>query len=353
MNSPLPLTDSIRSVADATPVMLWFSGSDARHIYFNKGWLDFRGRTLEQEVGDGWAEGVHPDDRRRCLDTYRTAFDARRSFEMDYRLQRADSVYRWVVDKGSPWMGEGGAFCGYTGTTIDITPHKEAVATAARAEAELRLSEQRSRSVINALSVVVWSYDPATDEHHSTPPWHEYTGMPKEEIRGKNWVKALHPDDQERAAARFLEALASPEPYTDEWRVRRADGQTRHIKMQAVPLKDDVGRVRECTGVCMDVTDRKRSEVLLSAVLDNALDGVIGINDRGIIQSFNLAAERLLGYTETDVIGQNVKLLMPEPYQSEHDTYIGNYLRTGIAGGVSGEQPVLGGRGRVRLPERR
>jgi PAS domain S-box-containing protein len=331
MNQAHPLLERIRFVADAAPAMLWFAGSDARCLYFNRAWLAFRGRTLEEEVGDGWTDGVHADDRRHRLDTYRMAFDARESFEVEYRLQRADGEYRWVVDRGSPWWGEAGELYGYSGATIDITPHREAVASAARIEAELRLSEQRSRSIIQALSVVVWRYDPSADVHHATPPWSEYTGLPEVEVQGKNWVKAIHPDDRERAAARFLERLTSVEPYTDEWRVRRADGQIRHAKVQAVPLIGDDGRVREWTGVCMDVTDRKRSEVLLSAVLDNALDGVIGINDRGVIQSFNMAAEKLFGYTEAEVLGQNVKLLMPEPYQSEHDTYIGNYLRTGKA----------------------
>ncbi len=317
-------------MADATPVMFWIAGPNAECVHFNKAWLDFRGRTLEQEVGEGWVEGVHPDDRQRCLSTYREAFEARESFEMEYRLRRADGMYRWIVDKGLPWMDEDRAFRGYTGTTIDITPHKEAEASAARAEAELRRSEQRSAAIIEALSVVIWSYDPVSETYKSMPPWHEYVGLREDEVRGRNWVKAIHPDDQERAVARFTKGLSSAESYTDEWRVRRADGEIRHIKVQCVPLMDE-GRVHEWTGVCIDITEQKRSEVLLSAVLDNALDGVIGINDRGIIQSFNLAAEKLLGYVEAEVIGQNVKMLMPEPYQSEHDGYIGNYLRTGTA----------------------
>lgn len=321
----------MRLLADATPVMLWFSGSDARCTYFNKAWLDFRGRSLEQEAGDGWVEGVHPDDRQRCLATYHAAFDARQPFDMEYRLMRADGVYCWMVDKGAPWNGEGGSFCGYAGTAVDISSHKETQAQADRAEADLRRSERRSRAIIKALSVVVWNFDLATREHRTTPPWHEYVGLPESELQGDNWVKAIHPEDRDRATARFLQGLSSNQPYTDEWRVRRADGQTRHISVQAVPLADDDGRVLEWTGVCMDVTDRKRSEVLLSAVLDNALDGVIGINDRGIIQSFNLAAEKLFGYTEAEVIGQNVNVLMPDPYRSEHDTYITNYLRTGKA----------------------
>ncbi|MFO0880138.1 MAG: PAS domain S-box protein [Gemmataceae bacterium] len=324
--------EPLRLMADATPVMLWFSGPDSRCNFFNKAWLEFRGRSLDQEVGEGWVEGVHPDDRQRCLETYHAAFDARQSFKMEYRLLRADGVYRWVVDSGAPWMGEGGEFCGYIGSTIDITSSRKAEESIERAEAELRLSEQRSHSIIQFLSVVVWSYDPATREHRSTPPWHAYTGLPEDEVRGDNWVMALHPDDRERANARFREAQSAPvpEPYTDEWRVRRADGQLRYIQVQIVPLMVD-GRLREWTGVCMDVTDQKRSEVLLSAVLDNALDGVIGINDRGIIQSFNQAAEKLFGYKEAEVLGQNVKMLMPEPYQAEHDTYLGNYLRTGKA----------------------
>lgn len=324
MQSAPLLSEPMRLMADATPAMLWISRPDAYCIFLNKAWLDFRGRTLDQEVGYGWLEGVHPEDRQNCLETYHAAVNAKRSFDMEYRIQRADGVYRWVLDRGAPWMGEGGTFCGYTGTALDITPSKNV-------EAELRRSVQRSRSVIKALSVVVWSYDLATDEHHTTPPWHVYTGWPEDAVRGKNWLKAIHPDDKERAEARFYQGLTSTEPFTDEWRVRRADGQIRHIEVQAVPLQDADGRIREWAGVYMDVTERKRSEILLSAVLDNALDGVIGINDRGIIQSFNLAAVKLFGYTEAEVIGRNVKVLMPEPYQSEHDSYIGNYLRTGNA----------------------
>jgi PAS domain S-box-containing protein len=109
-----------RELADNAPVMIWRSGSDALCDWFNTPWLDFVGRTLEQEVGNGWSEGVHPDDFAACLETYLSAFEARRSFTMMYRLRRADGAYRQIVDNGRPFHRNGG-FAGYFGSCIDVT----------------------------------------------------------------------------------------------------------------------------------------------------------------------------------------------------------------------------------------
>ena len=115
-----------RNLADTAPVMMWMSGADKLCTFFNKTWLDFTGRTLEQELGNGWAEGIHPDDAERCYAGYCSAFDARRDFHIEYRMRRADGAYRWLLCSGVPHFAPRGVFAGYIGSDIDITDLKRA-----------------------------------------------------------------------------------------------------------------------------------------------------------------------------------------------------------------------------------
>lgn len=113
-----------KKLADAAPVLIWQAGLDKGCYYFNQVWLDFTGRTMEQVIGNGWADDVHPDDMERCLDIYVTAFDKREKFEMEYRLKRYDGQYRWLLDQGVPIYDSSGTFTGYIGSCVDINDKK-------------------------------------------------------------------------------------------------------------------------------------------------------------------------------------------------------------------------------------
>jgi len=114
-----------RTMADNAPVLLWMSATDGLCTFFNKGWLEFRGRTLEEEYGTSWAGGVHAEDFQRCMHVYMNSFVARQSFRMEYRLRRADGEYRWILDEGVPRYAPDGSFAGFIGSCIDITELRE------------------------------------------------------------------------------------------------------------------------------------------------------------------------------------------------------------------------------------
>jgi PAS domain S-box-containing protein len=152
---PVKEDDKFKIMADNAPVMIWISGTDKLCYYFNKPWLNFTGRTLEQEYGNGWAEGVHPDDMDRCLNIYVTAFEKEESFRMQYRLKRHDGEYRWILDTGNPWYDGEQKFAGYAGSCIDITEMVESKRLLEKANQELlEFNYRLSHDLISPIKTV-------------------------------------------------------------------------------------------------------------------------------------------------------------------------------------------------------
>lgn len=147
-----------QAITEQAPIMIWRARTDKLCDYFNERWLKFRGRTLEQEFGNGWAEGVHADDFDHCLKTYVASFDARQTFEMYYRLKRHDGYYRWIFDRGVPYFSAKGEFLGYIGSCIDVTE---------RIEAEQALAAKKSEEITRLSKLIpmcAWCKKVRTDD---------------------------------------------------------------------------------------------------------------------------------------------------------------------------------------------
>ena len=121
--------DRFRFLMDSAPVMVRMTGGDGLCQFFNRAWLEFRGRTAEQEQGNGWAEGLHPDDHDLCMETYLKSFSAKQPYRLEYRLRRRDGEYRWVEDQGVPRFEEDGTFAGFIGSTMDVSTRKRGIFT--------------------------------------------------------------------------------------------------------------------------------------------------------------------------------------------------------------------------------
>src|SRR5690606_26406894 len=141
-----------RALTDTVPVLIWMADIHAQCDYFNKTWLEFTGKTMDQEIGNGWLEGVHPDDRQHCMTTFLGAFHAQRAFRMEYRLRRKDGDYRWLLDSGTPRFEADGSFSGMVGSCIDL--HDRRVL-----EEELRKSQDQLSVILHGVDSAITTMD--------------------------------------------------------------------------------------------------------------------------------------------------------------------------------------------------
>jgi PAS domain S-box-containing protein len=142
-----------RLLIEHSPVMLWRAGTDAKCDYFNDTWLAFTGRTMAQEMGDGWAEGVHPDDLGPCVAHYLDHFQRRQPFEMEYRLRRKDGVFRWIFDRGVPYTDDSGAFAGFIGSCVDVDERRQAqIAQQEHSQEQLALARDFEKWILAIVS---------------------------------------------------------------------------------------------------------------------------------------------------------------------------------------------------------
>jgi PAS domain S-box-containing protein len=301
-----------RIVADAAPVLIWMSGVDKLCTFFNKRWLEFTGRSLEQEMGNGWAEGVHREDLQKCLKTYTEAFDARKSFVMQYRLRRNDGEYRWLSDQGVPRYNAQGEFVGYIGSCVDVTK-------LLRQQKALSQFEERVALAAEAAHLGVWEFDTATERIWISDKVRQlFQFPPDDEITYSEFQKRVHPDDRAARDRIMRRAIRTHGSYETEYRIVLPDGTIRWIGGRARCVGDGTGNPTRLLGVSMDITERKQAEELFHLATEASPSGTVLINHEGRIVLVNAHAERLFGYARDELIGKEIEVLVPERFAKAH-----------------------------------
>jgi PAS domain S-box-containing protein len=244
-----------RLVADRLPLLVWISGSDKRCTYFNKPWLDFTGRPLESEIGDGWADGVHAADLQHCLDTYARAFDQREPFMMEYRLRRHDGEYRWVFDNAAPLFDADGSFAGYIGACFDVTEFR-------RAEADRNVANDRLRLAMESGKSVGWEWDLKTNRDTWFGDLPTIFGIPSNIYVGhvEDFRRSVHPEDRGLVWKAVKDAIESRSPYTAEFRVLWSNGTVRWVAAKGQFYYSPGGEPERMLGMAVDITERKDAE---------------------------------------------------------------------------------------------
>ena len=244
-----------RVMADATPVLMWMSGVDKLCTFFNKPWLEFTGRSMEQELGNGWTDGVHADDLQKCFKTYTEAFDARQPFVMQYRLRRHDGEYRWVADQGVARYNAQGEFAGYIGSCVDVT---ELV----NKDEALRESEERMRLAADAVNLGIWEWDLSKDEIWATNARRALLGWPASgKITLEDFISTVHPDDRNRIRQAIDDAIHKGQDYDSEYRLVLPDGIVRWMAARGSVHFDAHGNPARLLGINIDITARKQAEL--------------------------------------------------------------------------------------------
>ena len=326
-----------RNLANAGLALIWTSGTDKLCNYFNETWLKFTGRTLAQEMGNGWAEGVHPEDFDRCLETYITAFDKHEPFEMEYRLQHSSGEYRWLLDLGTPNYDKSGEFKGYIGHCFDISERKNAENVLNETLSKLyetnlyleKRVEERTQelhqlsniqqAILRHAGLAIISTSTGGTIELFNKAAEEMLGYKADEVIGVSTPALFHdPEELSLLAGELSQVTGEMIPadfsvfqtilkrslnQTGEWSYVRKGGDKFPVKLTISSVKDSEGRLLGYIGIAMDNTKeklalsalRESEERFHNMFWDHSAVMILVDPETGEITEANKAAEQFYG----------------------------------------------------------
>jgi PAS domain S-box-containing protein len=319
-----------RGVADQAPVVLWTTDATGACDYLNGAWYAYTGQS--EAKGLGWLDAVHPDDKAEAERAFLAADAARKPFQLEHRLRRADGTYRWAINLATPRFAADGGFLGFVGSVIDIHLRREA-------EERLRESEANARLAIEAGRLGTWSFEPGT----GALEWDARCGAlfgrpPGSAATLEDVLRACHPGDRARVEAALAAALDDPArtgAIAEEFRVSgAADGGGRGERWVAIAGRgcfDDAGRCAGLVGVAVEVSDHRRAETVLrernemlerdvedrtrdrDCIWHKSRDLLLVVGAHGVIQAANPAWTATLGYGPEELVGRHfTHFVLPE-----------------------------------------
>ncbi|MDD2741310.1 MAG: EAL domain-containing protein [Rhodocyclaceae bacterium] len=262
--------DFYLTVLENFPALIWRAGLDAKCNYFNSTWLNFTGRTQAQEMGDGWAEGVHPDDLPGCFNTYMDNFKVHRAFAMEYRLRRHDGEYRWILDMGHPLIDLEGQFAGYLGACFDVTERHEAAE-------QLSLTASVFRHAREGIIIA----DPNGKIVDVNQAFTLITGFTREEAIGQ--TPSMLRSGQQSAGfyqAMWQELVESGQWHGEIWNHKKS-GETYVELLTISAVVNNAGEVRHYVGIFTDITMQKEHEQRLEKLAH--FDSLTGLPNRALL----------------------------------------------------------------------
>ncbi|MDY3560425.1 PAS domain S-box protein [Gemmata sp. JC673] len=308
-----------RVLADSVPQIVWTARPDGAVDYMNRRAAEYSGVEDDRLIDWNWEHLVHPDDRPHTTATWGAVLRTGEPQEFEFRLRRSDGAYRWHLARQVAVRGPAGVVERWFGTCTDIHDQKTTAELLAQ-DAQVLAHVRDSVVVTDPEGVVTYWNAGAT----------RLFGWTAQEMIGRRYSERF-PAEFRPELSREVRARADGTEWHGEYEDLRKDGTRVWVHARVGPIRDAAGRVCGVLGLASDLTDRKRAEESLAAVMRSVADAIVTIDERGTIGSVNPATERLFGYTAAELVGRNVRVLMPEPHSGRHDSYLENYLGTGVS----------------------
>src|SRR6266436_5630821 len=285
--------EGFRLIVDSIPAFAWYAGTDGKIEYLNQPILDFTGVRLEDLVGFGWANVLHPEDVERTKNAWLHSIETGEPCDVDQRVRRFDNIYRWFRTNAQPLRDRSGRVIRWYGVATDIEDLK-------RAEEGLREREQNLRLVVDSIPGLVCTMNAAGEVQRLNRQLLEYFGKTTEEL--KNWATSdvVHPDDRDRVIAAFSRSVETGDTLDIEHRCRRADGVYLWFQVRALPVRDTQGHISSWYILLTDIDKRKQAEDRLQLLLDVTNQVVSNLQLRDLLRAISASVRRVM---QCDLVG--------------------------------------------------